>query len=86
MSRSKLFFALDSSLGVFATVLVLLASSQSAAAQTLTSAMVEKHIAEIAAAYTTHDSEAVVRFDSAAPGSASGLCRPARPIALIAKL
>jgi len=68
MSRSKLFFALNSSLGFFAVVFVLIGLSQNGVAQTLTASMVEKHIEAILAAYTAHDSEAIARLDPAAPG------------------
>jgi len=68
MSRSKLFFALNSSLGFFAVVLVLIGLPQSGAAQTPTPSMVERHIQAIVAAYTAHDSQAIARLDPAAPG------------------
>jgi len=68
MHRSKLFLALNSSIGFFAVVLMLIGSSQTSTAQPLTKSMVEKHIQDIAAAYTAHDAQAVARLDPAAPG------------------
>jgi ketosteroid isomerase-like protein len=67
MPQSKPVFV-RTSIAVFAMVLALTALSQSSAAQTLTKAMVEKHIQDIAAAYTAHDAQAVARLDPAAPG------------------
>ena len=78
MSRSKLFFAPNSSTGFFAVILVLIGLSHSSAAQTLTKSMVEKHIQEIAAAYTAHDSQAVARLDPAAPGFGFRTLQPRR--------
>jgi ketosteroid isomerase-like protein len=78
MNQSRLFFALNSSIGFFIGVLVLIGLSQSSAAQTLTRTMVEKHVQDIAAAYTAHDAQAVARLDPAAPGYGFRTLQPRR--------
>jgi len=78
MSRSKMFFALNSSLGFLAAIFVLVGLSQSGAAQTPTASMVERHIQAIAAAYTAHDSQAIARLDPAAPGFGFRTSQPRR--------
>src|SRR5262245_61194543 len=67
MPQSKPAFA-RTAMGAFAMAIALTALSQNGAAQTLTKAMVEKHVQDIAAAYTAHDAQAVARLDPAAPG------------------